>query len=88
MEDIKNPLPVAGYTAQPQSNVDVVNRNKLIEEFVLRLIDQHAKNPDFDQRNVSIARTHIEDAFMRLNRAVFKPERVDISAFEKSNAAD
>lgn len=51
------PLPVQGYTAQPGSNVAVVNQNKELEERVLR-------------------RTHIEQAFMAINRAVFQPQRI------------
>jgi hypothetical protein len=32
----------------------------------------------YDQRWLSIARTMLEEGFMALNRAVFKPQRFDI----------
>lgn len=72
-------LPVAGYRKeQPQWAVDLVNVNKVLEEAILRQID-HLKvkySSEVDQRDVAIAKTEIESAFTRLNRAVFRPERL------------
>lgn len=73
-------LPVKGYQAQPQWAVDLVNENKVLEERVLRQIDRHVRNRDskeIDQAMVQLARRHVEDAFMRLNRAVFQPKRLE-----------
>lgn len=71
------PLPVSGYTAQQQAAIDLVNFHKRMEEIVLRHLDRLRDSGDLlDQRDVSIAKTHIEDAFMRMNRAVFKPQRI------------
>ena len=70
------PLPVAGYTPQPDSKVLAVNENKQIEETVLRRLDYLKENPEFDQRWLAIGRTHIEQAFMAITRAIFKPERL------------
>lgn len=75
-EDHKG-LPVAGYKAQSQDNVDLVNRNKKLEELVLRVIDELQSNSNCDGRWVSIARTDIEKGFMALNRAIFKPARIN-----------
>lgn len=73
-------LPVEGYKkTQPQWAIDLVNENKRLEERVLRQIDRHVRNRDsaeIDQANVQLARRHVEDAFMRLNRAVFQPQRI------------
>jgi hypothetical protein len=73
-------LPVAGYKkTQPQWALDLVNENKILEERVLRQIDRHVRNrdsQDIDQASVQLARRHIEDGFMRLNRAVFQPQRI------------
>lgn len=77
-EDTVAGLPVAGYVEQPQSNVDMVNSNKHIEEVVLRQLDALAENPNVDKRWLAIARTNIEQGFMAANRAIFKPERVAI----------
>jgi hypothetical protein len=72
-------LPVSGYSPQSQDNVDLVNENKAIEEQVLRMLDEMAKDTDrFDQRWLAIGRTHIEQGWMAINRAVFQPKRVDL----------
>ena len=71
-------LPVKGYTNQPTEKVDMVNQNKLAEEAILRDIDLYATFPDIDPRWLAIARTHIEQGFMALNRAIFKPERIKL----------
>lgn len=73
-----SPLPVAGYSDQPQSNVDLVNANKQLEEQVLRQLDAMADLPSIDKRWLAIARTNIEQGFMAANRAVFKPGRVSL----------
>jgi hypothetical protein len=71
-------LSVAGYKAQPKWHVDLVNENKVLEEHVLRQIDHHKRFPNsFDQRLVALAKTHIDIAFMLLNRAVFQPGRIE-----------
>lgn len=78
MEEEVSGLPVAGYQPQPQSNVDLVNANKHIEEAVLRTLDHLATIDSVDKRWLAIARTNIEQGFMAANRAIFKPERVSI----------
>ncbi len=81
------PLPVSGYTPQNLAAVALVNQNKRLEELVLRQLDIHRENEEVDQRMVALAKTKVEEAFMWLNRAVFKPTRlngqtpVDIEAF-------
>lgn len=72
------PLPVAGYTAQPIEVIDLVNENKALEERVLRCLDELKAHPVVDQRWLAIGRTHIEHAFMAINRSLFKPERVKL----------
>lgn len=69
-------LPVAGYQPQSDKAVDTVNSNKRLEERLLRLMDRMAGDQQFDQCWLSIARTHIEQGFMALNRAIFRPGRV------------
>ena len=71
-----DPLPVQGYTTQTQGAVDQVNLNKSMEEDILQRLDAMAMWGDADQRWVSIARTHIEQGFMAMNRAIFKPQRL------------
>ncbi len=35
-------------------------------------------NPNIDQRWLAIGRAHLEQAFMAINRAIFKPGRVEL----------
>lgn len=72
-------LPVAGYKkVQPPHLVALVNENKVLEEKILRQIDLHVqRGAELDQRSVQMARGLIEDAFMRLNRGVFQPQRLE-----------
>jgi hypothetical protein len=76
-DGIKN-SPVAGYQDQPESTVDLVNLNKRMEEEVLRVLDDLKLLETVDQRWLAIGRTHIEQGFMAANRAIFKPQRVDL----------
>ncbi len=79
-----NPLPVSGYTAQ--SDAKVALEFKADEERLLRKVDaaqatmrSTGPTPDvhaYDQRWLAIARTHFQEGFMALNRAVFQPTRI------------
>jgi hypothetical protein len=69
---------VFGYRPQDNSTVDLVNRNKLVEEHVLRMLDELSKNEDTDKRWLAIGRTAIEQGFMAVNRSIFKPGRVTV----------
>jgi hypothetical protein len=71
-------LPVAGYSAQSDHKVALVNAHKALEEQALRVLDQYGGDPEIDQRWLAIARTGIEQSFMALNRAVFRPGRVSL----------
>ena len=70
------PLPVAGYTTQSDDKVLTVNENKQLEETILKRLDALQANPDFDKRWLATGRTHVEEAFMAINRAIFKPQRL------------
>lgn len=78
MSDEHKSLPVHGYRPQTGHSVSIVNANKVVEEIVLRELDALKGNPDVDQRWLAIGRTHIEQGFMAVNRAVFKPERIKL----------
>lgn len=74
-------LPVAGYKPQPEEKVDLVNENKELEERVMRQLDALAgltSTVGIDPRWLAIGRTQIEQGFMAVNRAVFKPGRVKL----------
>lgn len=66
---------IAGYQKHTQQEVDVVNSTKAMENDLGDWIAQmRADLPNLDQRWVAIARTHFQEGFMALNRAVFQPE--------------
>ncbi len=69
-------FPSAGYTKQSNAKVDAVNENKQLEETVLKRLDALKADPDVDQRWLAIGKTQVEEAFMAINRAIFKPQRL------------
>lgn len=71
-------LPVAGYKPQTTASIDLVNANKEIEERVLRRFDELAAIEGVDKRWLAIGRTAIEQAFMAVNRSIFKPGRAKL----------
>lgn len=76
-------LPVHGYREQTDGNVQLVNKNKIDEEKILRVIDELFANNVGEKRWLAIARTHIEQGFMALNRAIFKPERIQLEKIDE-----
>ncbi len=68
--------PVSGYLPQSDDRVAIVNRNKEAEERVLRLLDELGESTEVDPRWLAMGRSHIEQGFMAINRAVFRPARV------------
>jgi hypothetical protein len=68
-------LPVEGYRPQSEANVQTVNEHKQMEERLLRRCEVVGLL-DTDKRWLAIARTHFEEGFMALNRAVFRPGRL------------
>lgn len=73
-------LPVQGYKPQSKAAVELVNRNKQLEEQILRVLDELAAAPPdgIDKHWLAIGRTKIEEAFMAINRSIFKPGRAKL----------
>lgn len=81
---------VEDYTPQPDEKVALVNEFKQDEERLLRKIDrmqgivpdawsvQAAEKFAYDQHWLAIARTHFQEGYMALNRAVFQPQRIKL----------
>lgn len=81
-------LPVAGYVAQSQSNIDLANEGKELEERYLRWIDKLnviymerdaagiGRDGQFDPRCMAEARKCIQTGAMWAIRAIFKPQRI------------
>ena len=92
--------PIAGYTAQPDAKVALVNELKADEERLLRKLDALEAGPkgeftggkispgqwvevntsgiEADRRWLAIARTHFQEGYSALNRAVFRPTRIKL----------
>lgn len=75
---VRQPLPVEGYVGQIDDKITIINYNKEDEERTLRLLDTLAVRDDVDKRWLAIGRTHLETAWMAINRSIFKPERVKL----------
>lgn len=77
--------PVSGYRPQTQQALDLVNGFKADEERLLRKLDElktlneGGLSPVIaDQRWLALGRTQLEQAFMAINRSVFRPTRVKL----------
>lgn len=81
-------LPVSGYKPQSDAKVSVVNGFKADEERILRKLDAMRDNPEVDGRWLAIGRTQLEQAFMAINRSVFKPGRVELPEDEHASLPD
>ncbi len=72
------PMPAAGYTTQSQSNVDLANEGKELEERYLRWLDKLETHPDTDKRCVALCRTNVQTGAMWAVRSIFKPQRIKL----------
>lgn len=72
------PIPVSGYKPQSQETIDLVNLNKATEETALRALDHLATLDFVDKRWLAIGRTQLEQAYMAINRSIFKPNRTSL----------
>ena len=66
---------IAGYRELSADEIDVMNSVKNLEAQFNGMIDSLKAMPGIDQRNVALAQTHGEDAFMRAIRAIAQPTR-------------
>lgn len=69
---------IKGFTDQSDRNKALVNRNKELEELVLRQIDVLKNTANLDPRCIQLGYTGIQEAFMWLNRGIFQPQRIDL----------
>jgi hypothetical protein len=71
--------PIKGYQDVSGSKQGLVNENKDMEECLLRHVEALMSAGDADQKRwCAIAKTHFEQGFMALNRAVFNPKRIKL----------
>lgn len=77
------PIPVKGYRPQSSASVAVVNVLKESEEHVLQILDRLQQYDEYDKRWLAIGRTYIEQGYMAMVRAIFKPERVKLTSVDE-----
>ena len=65
---------ITGYRDLTQDEIDLMNAIKTVGADVGRLVDAIAADATFDARWTAIARTHLQEGFMALTRAVAKPD--------------
>jgi hypothetical protein len=75
--------PVPGYVQQSPETMRLIQEHRLMEERLLRHIENRMWLDDngqeaCDQRAASIARTKVQEAFMWLNRAITRPPRIGL----------
>lgn len=80
MTDHKAP-PIKGYQDIPNFKLKMVNDLKESEEIMLRRLDMLDNPPagmTIDPRWVAIARTHIQQGYMAMIRAILQPQRINL----------
>jgi hypothetical protein len=80
MKPVETTNDLPGYASQTVDKITFVAEHKMLEEMVLRRIDAAHKRDDQDKRWLAIAQTHVQEAFMALNRATFQPQRLEPAA--------
>lgn len=65
---------VKGYRELTESELELINSIKTVEQGVAELWHKVRALPSSDQRQLGITRTELEHAFMRFVRAVARPE--------------
>lgn len=66
---------ITGYRDLSKEEIDAMNGVKQLEAQFNGLIDFLKQLPEADQRQISLAATHGEDAFMHAVRAVARPDK-------------
>jgi hypothetical protein len=65
---------IKGYRDLTRDEIDAMNTIKALAEQVGEFVENMAQSPgDEDQRWVAIGRTHLQQGFMALTRAIAKP---------------
>lgn len=65
---------IPGYRDLSEMDVRIIAAIKDLEATVGSIWAQHKDNPSYDQRNMALAKTYMEEAFSRWVKAVAKPE--------------
>jgi hypothetical protein len=77
---------ITGYRDLSQGEIDAMNAVKELEALFNGMIDHLKLLGPCDQRQIALAATHGEDAFMHAVRAVAQPER-KVAPFNSTQGA-
>lgn len=69
--------PISGYRELSDDEIKLINQLKEMEERTLRVFETVAIG-SVDLRWVAIAKTHIQEGYMAINRAIAQPARVKL----------
>lgn len=78
LEHVPGKTGIADYRVLSDAEKAAMNELKVAEEELLRAIDAMQGSDDVDKRWLNIGRTHLEQAFMALNRSIAKPQRITL----------
>ena len=65
---------IKGYRDVSQSEIDQMNKAKMLAIQVGELVEQMQNNSELDQRWVAFGKTDLQKGFMSIIRAIAKPE--------------
>ena len=68
---------IKGYTPLSEEQKNAMNALKTAEELVLRIAEMQRDAGLTDPRSTAAGITYLQTAFMWLNRAVAKPQRIE-----------
>lgn len=74
----EKPNPIPGYRDLSQEELAAVGATKRMEAANNGFMDMLATLPDVDRRQLALANTKLEEAFMHAIRAITKPTRLVI----------
>jgi len=75
--------PIVGYRELDADELKAINQLKEIEERTLRVVEAMQGMLNMDPRWLAIGRTHLEQGFGAINRAIAKPKRIALPEDEK-----
>lgn len=65
------------YNTMSETDKAGIDLMKVLEEGILRTIDELDATPGIDKRWLSIGRTHIQEGFSALVRSIAQPTRIE-----------
>lgn len=71
------PPPIAGFRPLDEHQIGAMNRFKVLEEVVLRVVDTMRDSDAVDGRMLALGVTNLQQAFHWFNRSIAQPARIN-----------